>query len=116
MHKMPQMISMAKTPNEDKEKLQYACPPPSSIYPYGLCISLTEEELEKLNVDYSGAQVGDHYHFVCMAKVTSISCNETQDGKKCRLEMQITDIAVESEEDEYADDEQREPVGLRGHL
>lgn len=86
------MTDMAKTPEEMEEMqegVEYAPP----AYPYGLCISLTHEELDKLGLD-DNCEVGDILHMVCMAKATSVNKNENG----CRIEMQIFDIEVLEDE------------------
>lgn len=99
------MVSMARTPEEAKaEAAKYDAPLPVSTasvptYPYGLCISLDEETMEKLGMDGEMPSVGEVMQFTAMAKVTSASINEREkgDGTKeqcCRLELQITDMGV----------------------
>jgi hypothetical protein len=100
------MIDMARDQEEIKEDMPKAIEAPSApVYPYGLCISLTEEELEKLGLDGELPKVGMMIHFVAMAKVTSVSQNERveADGTKencCRVELQITHLATENEDEE----------------
>jgi hypothetical protein len=74
--------------------------------PPGLCICLTEAELEKLDLD-DDAEIGDLLHLMCMAKVTSISKQDTGNGPKCRIELAIVMMSVENEdtEDEDEDDD-----------
>jgi hypothetical protein len=88
----------------DEEKIDSLAPIPISSkpdFPYGLRISLTEAELEKLGLDESEAQVGAMFHGHFMARVTSVSRNEGEDGKKCcRIEAQIEDLGIESEDEE----------------
>lgn len=103
------MMDMGKTP-DDIKKEQEGYDKPMSIsdtmnrYPYGLCISLTDNELEKLKLPVPDA--GDMIHIFAMAKVTSVSQNESADGKKCcRAELQITHLGLENEDEEEADDE-----------
>lgn len=72
-----------------------------SIYPYGLSVCLTQDELDKLDLD-SDCEVGDILHMVCMARVTSISKNQMTNGESCRIEMQIFDIeTLEDENEEF---------------
>ena len=78
------------------------------IYPYGLSICLTQNELEKLEVDYSDWQVGDLFHLMAMAKITSISEHETEGGKNCRVEMQIVALSGENEDLEGEESESEE--------
>lgn len=100
------MISMARTPAEAKKEVEkYDMPatasPVASVptYPYGLCISLDEETLEKLGMDGELPAVGEVMQFTAMAKVTSASQSEHErsGGSKeqcCRIELQITDMGV----------------------
>ncbi len=100
------MVSMERTPAE-KEEMTYSTLAPTVAdvpnVPYGLCICLTEEELAKLDLE-PDCEVGDTLHLVAMAKVTSISMNDTGDGAKCRIELAITDLALEDEDTETEPD------------
>jgi hypothetical protein len=115
------MVDMAKTPAEIKEDMPQAIAAPKAsngpkvpVYPYGLCISLTEEELAKMNMgDEPLPEVGDMIHLMAMAKVTSVSENERVDDagnktKCCRVELQITHLATENENEEDAREEATE--------
>lgn len=97
------MVSMERTPEEKAEERVRDMYPPSigdmPDVPPGLCIALTEVELEKLNLT-DDAEVGDMIHISGMARVTSISKHETDNGCRCRVELSITDLAVEDEETE----------------
>lgn len=109
MEKLPKMISMARTPAEIAEDSE---PCPAPIYPYGLNISLCEEELEKLGLD-DDCEVGDMLHMHCMLRVTAVRKQDTEAGKSVRVEMQITDIAEESEDEENEEEERRMPLSTR---
>jgi len=99
------MVSMARGPDDIKKEL----PAPTGtelgpVYPYGLALSLTDKELDKLDMDEL-PEVGDTIHLCCFAKVTSVSQHEetSTDGqmsKRRRVELQITDIAGEDEDEE----------------
>lgn len=105
------MMDMGKTPAEIKEESAlYDAPLPVSSmvnrYPYGLCISLSEDELTKLGLSDEKPDVGDMIHLFAMARVTSVSENEKSDGtKSCRVEMQITHLGVEDENMEGMEEE-----------
>lgn len=113
MEKLSHMVSMECEPPEPIEAASEGLSAPAMpIYPYGLAISLTQDELEKLDVDYSEWGVGDLFHLHAMAKITSISESESTDGKRCRVEMQIIALAGEDEDSEnqaYEDAEENEP-------
>lgn len=96
------LVDMRKSAEEKAEDMMTSpwSPGPASEYPYGLCICLTEAELEKLGADHEGLEIGDIFDIRAMARVTSVSENETEAGKTCRVEMQIVMMGVESEDEE----------------
>lgn len=87
------MVDMAHDPEETGAALPERVFPPT--YPYGLSISLSEKELEKLDLP-ADCEIGDILHMVSMAKVTNF--NKSENG--CRIEMQIFDIEVLEDENE----------------
>jgi major coat protein len=120
------MVDMAKTPSDVKKELKTMAmpspaPPDVSVpsYPYGLCITITEEEIAKLGLDGDLPDVGDMIHLAAMAKVTSVSESEREDTgggktKCCRVELQITHLAaLENESDEYEAPSREERVKKR---
>lgn len=98
------MVNMAKTPEDVKKEVGefYPAAPAAattSAYPYGLCISLEDDTIDKLGMDGEMPGVGEMMQFLAMAKVTSVSQNEREqmDGSKkmcTRIELQITDMGV----------------------
>lgn len=111
MEVLPQFVDMAKNPKEiaeDGAPLE-AASPSQNLYPYGLSICLTNEELDKLDLD-DDVDTGDTVHLFCLAKVTTVTKTDTTDGPKCRVEMQITHIAVESEDEENEQVMRRRPT------
>ena len=87
---------------DDDEKLDYPMPIPAEKpdYPYGLRICLTEREFSKLGLDPKDAEVGGLVHLFAMARVTNVSI-----GEECsRVELQIEDLGIESEDDEEEPD------------
>lgn len=108
MEKLPRMMSMARTPAEMAEEAPMAIMAQRvPVYPYGLSLSFDDETMAKLDID-DDCEVGDIVHFFALARVTAVSANETSDGKRMRVELQITDMSVESEDDENAEMEQQE--------
>lgn len=98
---------MALTAEEmDEQASPFSSMRDMNLYPYGLCLSLSNKELEKLNLDHE-CEIGDFIHLFAMAKVTSRSISDTGSGEQCRLELQITHMGLESEDDE--DQEVMEP-------
>lgn len=100
---LPSFVDMALTPREQDEDSNIPCSPDQPMYPYGLCLSFGDEQLEKLDME-DDCDVGDMIHMNCLAKVTSVSKNDTSDGPKKRVELQIIAIAAESDEDDEEED------------
>lgn len=103
------MVDMARTAEEKAEQVMPA--PPSSIneYPYGLAIRLTQDELAKLDLD-GDCDVGDMLHGHFLAKVTSVSKNDTEAGQRTMIELQITHMEVDDEEAENQEVDRQSPV------
>lgn len=63
-------------------------------YPYGLCLHLGKDELEKLGMTQL-PDVGAKMNVMAMGYVKSTSAYETQDdGKSMSVEIQITDLEL----------------------
>lgn len=68
-------------------------------YPYGLCISMGKDELEKLGIT-ALPKVGAEMKIMAVAYVKSTSAYETQgEGKDMSVTLQITDMAIEGTTD-----------------
>lgn len=63
-------------------------------YPYGLCINLDEQQLDALGLKDS-PKVGGTVTIQAKAEITSVSENQTQDGTRRSLSIQITDLGLE---------------------
>lgn len=68
-----------------------------SHYPWGLCITLEKEDLDKLGLDCN-CDVGDMIDMRCFAEVVSVS----KEGDGATVRLQIQKIALENEMDEEA--------------
>jgi hypothetical protein len=95
--------------DEDRAREKLATPE----YPYGLRISLCEAEFEKLGLAPEDAFVGAICHGHFLARVTSVSCCEGPEGKTARVELQIEDLNIESEDEEDGEVD-RETKNMRG--
>lgn len=89
----------------DEDKLDFAAPaeglPEGPDFPWGLRLSLSHRELEKLGLEADCA-IGDTIDLRCFAKVTSVSRTDGPNGPEDRVELQITEMAAENEDDEEA--------------
>ena len=110
MKKLPNLVDMRRDPEKNFSDMPSFSQNP---YPYGLCITLCNEELEKLGLDPEDCEIGDLLEIHALAKVTSVSSNdrEGQDGPCHRVEMTLTHFADEDADD--AEDSNKKP-GLRG--
>lgn len=97
VRRLPAMVSMEL---DQKETTEFEHPSPPK-YPYGLCICLCQDELDKLNLDVNDVNIGDMIHLFCVAEVTSISRDERQgQAPSTRVQLQITNIAADDEDTE----------------
>jgi hypothetical protein len=92
------MVNMELS-DEDKLDLQLpAAVSEAPEFPWGLRITLTHRELEKLGLE-ADCPVGATIDLRALAKVCSVSRNDGPMGPEDRVELQITDLAVENEEE-----------------
>lgn len=78
-------------------------------HPYGLQICLNNAELEKLGLKMEDCCVGGTVHGHFMAAITSVSSNEDGGGMRNRVELQIKQLALESEDAENEESEAAKP-------
>jgi hypothetical protein len=102
---LPKMIDMARTPAQIADDGDTG--PSAPIYPYGLCICLCDEELAKLGLSTDDVEIGDMLHIHGLAKVTSVSTNDTENGSSTRIELTLAYLSapVENEDEENAENE-----------
>ncbi len=84
----------------DDSKLDAVMPyamPNKPDFPFGLRITLTHEELAKLDLD-ADCEVGDMLHFKAVAEVTCVSMSDNGNGPCCRVELQIHRMGVIDED------------------
>lgn len=96
------MVDMEMSKEEIKETL-VATPSEGPRYPYGLKITLDQEQLEKLGIT-DLPSVGDYATISAKCEVCHVSENQYEDGQTSKsLSLQITDLAVGglSEEEIY---------------
>ena len=73
-------------------------------YPYGLRLRLTEEDMTKLGLEMPA--VGGMVHIAAMTKViSSHASDDVSSGASHGVELQITHMCAECEDDEDLDDE-----------
>jgi hypothetical protein len=95
---VPRMTSLVQTDAE--RQASYAISPDSGPnVPGGLCLCLTERELEKLGVD-DDVEVGDLLHLMVMVQATGV--HKTADG--IRVECSVIAGCAENESTEGASD------------
>lgn len=93
----PQMVDLGYTPAELKarNKENATCGPSGmdDPYPWGLSITLDRSCLDKLGIDKL-PDVGGEWHFMAVAKVTSVNQSATMQSDDTRVGLQITMMQV----------------------
>jgi hypothetical protein len=84
------LVSMKRDKKELKEA--QAPMPPADEYPYGLELRLGDDELEKLGMKESLPEGGVVMKVMALAKVTEVRVKDDENGKSCRLTLQVTDL------------------------
>jgi hypothetical protein len=89
---------------DEDEKLDFDAPIKMEApeYSYGLRICLGDGEIAKLGIKPEDASVGGSMMAHCLIKITSVSCDERDDGKHYRIEGQIEQMAIDGTEEEEA--------------
>ena len=99
---LPKMVDMAMSKEEiaTTQSPAVAAKASAPLYSYGLCLRLGSDELEKLGLSLDDVVPGDMIHLFAMAKATNISRNASEDHKSDSVELQITHLSVENEDEE----------------
>lgn len=100
MERIPKMIDLARTTKEMEEASGPMSMGSQSKYDYGLCLCFNQETLDKLSLETNDVEPGDFIHLFGMAEVTSVSKNDTGDGPRHRIELQLTHLGIEGEDEE----------------
>lgn len=91
---MASLINMETTPAEAKEYTQPSVAD-APKYPWGLCITLNDDSLDKLGVKTLPA-VGTEVTIVAKATVSRTSENATEGNGNCAtMDLQITDMQID---------------------
>lgn len=97
------MVNMKRKPEREEKPGEVEADEPQ--YPYGLCLNLGKDELEKLGITQL-PDVGTPVMIQAKAFVKSTNAYETQgDGKSMGVELQITDL-------EMAPGEKKDPASV----
>ena len=89
------MINMKQAPEKEEMPGEYEYDEPA--YPYGLCITLDAEQLEKLGIT-ALPKVGSTMMIKAKAYVKSTGAYETQGGNDMTMSLQITDMEISGED------------------
>jgi hypothetical protein len=107
------MIDMVMTPEDRRDDMPCAIGMGSEpMYPPGLAISFNQSVLDKLDVDHDDWEVGDIFPFHGLIRITSKTQNETTDGIKNRVELQITALGSEDEDGDDDDNDILRPAKI----
>jgi hypothetical protein len=99
---MMAMIDMKQPAQREEMPGEYEADEPR--YPYGLCITLGKDELEKLGIT-ALPKVGTEMMLHAMVYVKSTSAYQTQgEGEKMSMELQITEMGIHADQQARNDD------------
>lgn len=91
------LVDMAQ-PAKLTEPVVAAEQPQKKQYPYGLCLRLSELELQKLGLGTPA--VGDDIQLCVMAHVTAVSERDDNiSGHHCTVELQCTKMGIDNHDD-----------------
>lgn len=96
-------IAMVSMELDDEDKIDAPMPyamPDKPDYPYGLRICLTHEELDKLGFSHEDMIVGGTIHLHALGQITSVSSIDKENELQARVEIQIENLMIESEDQE----------------
>lgn len=80
-------------------KAEVSAAPERPEYPYGLCLRLGKEELAKLGIKGMPA-IGDSFMIDAKAVVKTVSASAGEGGDYASVELQITDMEIDTDEQE----------------
>lgn len=94
--KKPKLVSMKRTPEDRRKDAGEAAPIEALApdYPYGLCIHMDGDELDKVGMKELPA-VGTEIPITVRVKVTRVSQSAVEGADEERsIDLQITDMAI----------------------
>lgn len=91
---MPTLINMTLTQDEAKQENEVNPDPPK--YPWGLCLTLNDDSLDKLGMDKL-PEIGTKMRLVAMVEVTGVSASTYQgaEEKRSSVDLQVTDMSID---------------------
>jgi hypothetical protein len=87
------LVELKRTPVEVKEEQAEMTSPEVSLYPWGMCLYLDNEQMKKLNFP-ADAQIDHEFKLAIMVKVKRISATEITSGIDRSVELQITAMSA----------------------
>lgn len=95
-----ELVNLELKPAEAEAETTEAKENERPLYPYGLCLHVTDETLAKLGLE--GCDVGDEIRIMAIGKVIGTSEQEYEGGKHSTLDVQLVEMGCEEsgEEDE----------------
>lgn len=104
---VPKMVSL-ELDDDDKSDADPTVKALSPDYSWGTRIQLTERELVKLGLAHDGVEIGEIVHGHFMARVVGRRHNIDDSSETCCVTLQIEDLAIESEDQENAEEDEDE--------
>lgn len=91
------LVDMARTEADKKasqERMEAMMDSDGPDYPWGLCLNLCNDELDKLGIKEL-PDVGDEFHIYAVAKVTNVHMSVGETGNDSRgVSLQITQMGT----------------------
>jgi hypothetical protein len=87
------MVSMKRSASDRREAEAVYAGSSTEEYSYGLCVNLSEEEIEKLGIGLP--KVGRTFELHALVEVKSVSkSDDASSGERRSVSLQITDMAL----------------------
>ena len=93
------MKSMKLTKSESETSMPVEAKSDAPLYPYGLRLELNDESMKKLGLEEL-PEVGETMMLMAKVVVERVSQNDTKDGKRQDMSLQITDMEIGEDEKE----------------
>lgn len=97
------MKSMKLSKSESSETMPVEAKQDSPAYPYGLRLELNDETMKKLGLEEL-PEVGETMALTAKVVVERVSQNDTKEGKRQDMSLQITDMELSEGEEEKKDE------------
>ena len=96
------LVNLARSKAEVKEQ-NTLCKSDAPSFSYGTSIRFDKDDLEKMGLKLGDLKPGTVFSIEATAEVVSVSQNKSSNYDSASLELQITEIGLEEQEDDIGD-------------